>query len=179
MPRFSKTLQSILKDLRSHGGGNLYRDINIYFFNPSFRLLLNYRLGRYFKQTNNSISRLLARRYMYRMVTRRNCQISYEAVIGHNIKFLHPIGIVIGEQVVIEDNVRIWQQVTLGSHGKGGYLSYPVIRKGVKIFAGAKIIGQIEVGENATIGANAVVLKTVPANAVAVGVPAKILKDEV
>ena len=49
----------------------------------------------------------------------------------------------------------------------------------MKIFAGAKVIGGIEVGENASIGANAVVLKTVPANAVAVGVPAKILKDEV
>ena len=179
MPDFSQTLKSIRKDLRSHGGGNLFRDINIYFFNPSFRLLLNYRLGRYFKLTNNSITRLLVRHYMYRMITHRNCQISYEAVIGHNVKFLHPIGVVIGEHVVIKDNVRIWQQVTLGSHGRTGQLLYPVIHPGVKIFAGAKVIGGIEVGENASIGANAVVLKTVPANAVAVGVPAKILKDEV
>ena len=179
MPGFSKTFHSIRNDLRFHGGGSLFRNLNIYLFNPSFRLLLNYRLGRYFRQSNNSFTRLLVRHYMYRMVTHRNCQISYEAVIGNNVKFLHPIGVVIGEHVVIEDNVRIWQQVTLGSHGKKGQNLYPVIHRGVKIFAGAKIIGGIEVGENASIGANAVVLKSVPSNTVAVGVPAKILKDEV
>jgi serine O-acetyltransferase len=113
---------------------------------------------------------------MYRQVTKRGCQLSYEAILGKNIKFMHPLGVVIGENVIIHDNVRIWQQVTLGSHGKKGEtLLYPVVHSGVKIFAGAKVIGGIEIGANSTIGANSVVLQAVPENAIAVGVPAKII----
>ncbi len=177
MSSLSLTWKAIKNDLRAHGGGGLIKNINIYCFNASFRLLLNYRLGRYFKKSSNPLARMLARHYMYRQVTHRNCQVSYEAILGNNIKFMHPLGVVIGENVIVHDHVRIWQQVTLGSHGKKGEkLLYPVIHRGVKIFAGAKVIGGIEVGENASIGANSVVLNQVPANAVAVGIPAKIIE---
>lgn len=167
----------ILSDLRYYGGKSLFAYCITYFFNASFRLMLNYRLGRYFKSANNGIARIIGRRYKYRQETFRNCDISYEAVIGDRVKFMHPIGIVIGENVIIHDNVKIWQQVTLGSHGKKGEgVSYPEIFEGVKIFAGAKIIGGIKVGANSTIGANSVVLHDVPENAVVAGVPAKIIK---
>jgi serine O-acetyltransferase len=176
MSGFSSTWKEIKQDLRTHGGGGLVKNINIYLFNPSFRLLLNYRLGRYFRKTDNFLTRILVRHYMYRQVTKRGCQLSYEAILGKNIKFMHPLGVVIGENVIIHDNVRIWQQVTLGSHGKKGEtLLYPVVHSGVKIFAGAKVIGGIEIGANSTIGANSVVLQAVPENAIAVGVPAKII----
>lgn len=108
------------------------------------------------------------------MITKRGCQISYNASLGNNIKFPHPLGIVIGDGVVIGNNVKIWQQVTLGSLGKGDTLSYPIVRDNVKIYAGAKIIGNIIIDEDAVIGANAVVLCNVPKGKIAVGVPAKI-----
>ncbi len=177
MNSFSSTYRNIQLDLKAHGGGSISKNFNIYLFNPSFRLLLNYRLGRYFRLSNNFVTRFLARRYMYRQVTQRGCQISYAAELGKNIKFMHPLGVVIGENVIVKDNVRIWQQVTLGSHGKKGESNlYPVVESGVKIFAGAKIIGGIVIGRNAQIGANSVVLSDVPDDSVAVGVPAKIIR---
>jgi len=88
----------------------------------------------------------------------------------------HPIGVIIGDGVVIKDNVMIFQQVTLGSHGKRTEeMRYPVIESGVKIYAGAKIIGGVTIGENAIIGANSVVNVDVPAGATAVGIPCKIM----
>lgn len=84
------------------------------------------------------------------------------------------MGVVIGEGVVVEDDVCIYQNVTLGSHGKKGCPSgYPHIHRGAKIFAGAVLIGKIDVGENAIIGANSVVLSDVPPDSIAVGVPYK------
>ncbi|ERM80694.1 hypothetical protein P872_21560 [Rhodonellum psychrophilum GCM71 = DSM 17998] len=87
------------------------------------------------------------------------------------------MGIVIGDKVIIKDNVMIFQQVTFGSHGKKGLIkNYPTIEDGVKIYAGAKIIGGITIGKNAIIGANAVVNIDVPADCVAVGIPCKIIQ---
>lgn len=148
-----------------------------YLNNPSFRVLLNYRLGKYFYYSNNFIFKQIGRYYKLRLLLKRNCEISYNATIGKGIKFAHPIGVVIGDGVVIKDNVTIFQQVTFGSHGKKNKkYAYPVIESGVKIFAGAKIFGGITIGENAIIGANAVINIDVPNNCVAGGVPGKILK---
>ncbi|MBW7452540.1 hypothetical protein K0U00_00605 [Paenibacillus sepulcri] len=109
-----------------------------------------------------------------------HCHISERSKIGRNLKMPHPTGVVIGEDVMIGDNVTIFQQVTLGSHGKPGLSrSYPIIEDHVTIYAGAKIIGNVTIGRNAVIGANAVVTKDVPPNAVAVGVPAKIIEKRV
>jgi serine O-acetyltransferase len=98
------------------------------------------------------------------------------STIGKNIKLPHPLGIVIGAGVVIKDNVTIFQQVTLG--GKGGFhkLDYPIIENNVIIYAGAKILGSVTIGQNSIIGANSVVLSDIPPDSVAVGVPARILK---
>ena len=88
----------------------------------------------------------------------------------------HPIGIVVGDGVIIRDNVKIWHQVTLGSHGKKGEpLAYPIIEDGVKVFAGAKIIGGVIIGENAVIGANSVVNIDVPKSTTAIGIPCKLI----
>jgi len=111
------------------------------------------------------------------MIVKRNCDISYNATIGKNLRLPHPIGIVIGDGVIIKDNVMVFQQVTFGSHGKKNQsLSYPIVENNVKIFAGAKIIGGITIGENAIIGANAVVNIDVPANTKAVGIPCRIIR---
>ncbi|MFN4764649.1 serine O-acetyltransferase [Gillisia sp. Q332] len=168
-------LTEILGDLGNHK--NFFRTFFYkYSFNPSFRLLLNYRIGKYFNSSKYKIFKLIAIRYSIVQLKKRNCQISYNTQIGRNVKFAHPLGIVIGSGVVIKDNVKIWQQVTFGSHGKADMDKlYPVIEKNVKIYSGAKIIGKVRIGENAIIGANAVVLIDVPDNSIAVGIPAKII----
>ncbi|WP_462159036.1 serine O-acetyltransferase [Pseudoalteromonas sp. GB56] len=95
--------------------------------------------------------------------------------VGHGIMFDHATGIVVGETAVIEDNVSILQSVTLGGTGNESGNRHPKIRAGVLIGAGAKVLGNIEVGEGARIGAGSVVLSPVPAHTTAVGVPAKIV----
>lgn len=99
------------------------------------------------------------------------------ARIGKGIMFDHATGIVIGETAVIEDMVSIMQSVTLGGTGKEAGDRHPKVRKGVLIGAGAKILGNIIVGECAKIGAGSVVLKDVPARATVAGVPAQIIGE--
>jgi serine O-acetyltransferase len=105
-----------------------------------------------------------------------SCYLSDKATVGNNIKFPHPVGIVIGDGVFLSDRVTIYQNVTLGAArvGDGVKGLYPKVGKDVVIFAGAKIIGNINIGDGAIIGANAVVTKDVPSYSVAIGIPAKI-----
>ena len=95
------------------------------------------------------------------------------AQIGSGIMLDHATGFVVGETCVIEDNVSILQSVTLGGTGKEQGDRHPKIRRGVLIGAGAKILGNIEIGEGAKIGAGSVVLKPVKAHTTVAGVPAK------
>jgi serine O-acetyltransferase len=97
------------------------------------------------------------------------------AKIGKGIMFDHATGIVIGETAVVEDDVSIMQSVTLGGTGKEAGDRHPKVRKGVLIGAGAKILGNIEIGHCAQIGAGSVVLKEVPPCTTVAGVPAKII----
>lgn len=93
--------------------------------------------------------------------------------MGRGIMFDHATGIVIGETTVIEDNVSIMQQVTLGGTGNEQGDRHPKIRSGVLISAGAKVLGNIVIGEGAKVGAGSVVLADVPAHTTVVGVPAR------
>ena len=95
------------------------------------------------------------------------------AVIGKGVMLDHASGIVIGETSVVEDNVSILQEVTLGGTGKETGDRHPKVRAGVLIGAGAKILGNIEIGQGAKIGAGSVVLKDVLPHTTVAGVPAK------
>ena len=97
------------------------------------------------------------------------------ARIGCGIMLDHATGIVVGETAVVENDVSILQSVTLGGTGKEGGDRHPKIREGVMIGAGAKILGNIEVGRGAKIGAGSVVLHPIPAHTTAAGVPARIV----
>lgn len=99
------------------------------------------------------------------------------ARIGEGIMFDHATGIVIGETAVVENDVSIMQSVTLGGTGKESGDRHPKVRKGVLVGAGAKILGNIEIGPCATVGAGSVVLKSVPARKIVAGVPAQIIGD--
>lgn len=97
------------------------------------------------------------------------------ARIGSGILFDHATSIVIGETAVIEDHVSILHEVTLGGTGKDRGDRHPKVRQGVLIGAGAKILGNVEIGQCARIGAGSVVLEDVPPHMTAAGVPAKIV----
>ena len=97
------------------------------------------------------------------------------ARIGRGIFLDHATGLVVGSTAVIEDNVSMLQNVTLGGTGKERGDRHPKIRHGVLIGAGAKILGNIEVGHCARVAAGSVVLHPVPPNATVAGVPAKVI----
>lgn len=98
------------------------------------------------------------------------------ATIGRRVFIDHGVGVVIGETTVIEDDVLIYQQVTLGGVSTDKGKRHPTIQKGSVIGAGAKVLGNITIGENAKVGANSVVVKNVPSDCTAVGIPARVLK---
>ncbi len=105
-----------------------------------------------------------------------NSKVSYKTEIGKGTKLGYGgIGVVIHQNAKIGANVSIAQQVTIGG-GNSKYPGVPTIGDNVHIHKGAIVFGGITVGDNAEVGANAVVNKPVPANAVVVGVPAKILR---
>ncbi|MDG6093516.1 serine O-acetyltransferase [Acetobacter sp. AN02] len=95
------------------------------------------------------------------------------ARLGQRIMFDHGTGIVIGETTIIEDDVALLQNVTLGGTGKENGDRHPKVRKGALIGTGAKILGNIEIGEGARVGAGAVVLKSVDTYTTVVGNPAR------
>jgi serine O-acetyltransferase len=97
------------------------------------------------------------------------------AKIGRGIFLDHATGLVVGETAVIEDDVSILHGVTLGGTGKENEDRHPKVRHGVMIGAGAKILGNIEVGHCARIAAGSVVVKPVPNNVTVAGVPAKVV----
>jgi serine O-acetyltransferase len=100
------------------------------------------------------------------------------ATIGRRVFIDHGMGVVIGETAVIGDDCTLYHGVTLGGTSWNKGKRHPTLEAGVVIGAGAKVLGPITIGAGAKIGSNAVVVKDVPANATAVGIPARILEEE-
>ena len=98
------------------------------------------------------------------------------ATIGKGLVIDHGTGVVIGETAEIGDNCTLYQGVTLGGTGKDTGKRHPTLGDNVLVGAGAKVLGPFKVGNNSKIAANAVVLKEVPDNCTAVGIPAKVVK---
>jgi serine O-acetyltransferase len=114
-----------------------------------------------------------------RMTDRFAIDIHPAARMGSGIFLDHATGIVIGETAVVGDNVSMLQNVTLGGTGKDTGDRHPKIGNGVLLSAGAKVLGNITVGDNARIGAGSVVLRPIPADATAAGVPARVVRMNV
>lgn len=100
------------------------------------------------------------------------------ATIGRGFFIDHGMGVVIGETTEIGDFVTLFQGVTLGGTGKERGKRHPTLGNHVVVGAGAKILGGIRIGDNVKIGANSVVLKSVPANSTVIGVPGRVIKTE-
>lgn len=97
------------------------------------------------------------------------------AQVGRRLFIDHGMGVVVGETSTIGDDVTLYQGVTLGGTGKEHGKRHPTIGNGVVIGAGAKVLGNILVGDNSRVGAGSVVLRNVPDNSTVVGVPAHIV----
>lgn len=136
------------------------------------------RMHKYFKCKENSSKYikpfyvLLVNHYHKKIYYKYSCDITPSCQLG-NIEFRHPIGIVIGGSAVLNDGVIIHQNVTLGAlrfdKERRGVDCKQVVGKNTIICTGAKILGDIRIGENCIIGANAVVTKNVPDNSIVVG----------
>lgn len=137
-----------------------------------FQALQAYRVAHWMWQQGR---RSLALYIQSRVSTIFQVDIHPAARIGFGVMFDHATGIVVGETCVIENDVSILQSVTLGGTGKESGDRHPKIRKGVMIGAGSKILGNIEVGECARVGAGSVVLSAVPPHTTVVGVPATVV----
>lgn len=146
--------------------------IDLVFNYPGIWALINYRIANFFYNKNfKSIARMISG--ITRIITA--VDIHPGAKIGRRVFFDHATGIVIGETTIIGNDVLIYQGVTLGGVSTAKGKRHPNIEDGVVIGGGAKVLGNITIGENSKIGANSVVVKDIPANCTAVGIPARVI----
>ncbi len=147
--------------------------IELFFNYPGVWALVNYRLANYLYLKN---LRVIARMIMgiTQMIT--NLDIHPAATIGRRVFFDHAFGVVVGETAIIGDDVLIYQGVTLGGVSLArGVKRHPTILSGAVIGAGAKVLGNITIGHNCRIGSNSVVVRNVPDDSTAVGIPARVI----
>lgn len=140
---------------------------------PGFHALVFYRAAHFFYQKRRFfIARLISQ--WGRGFT--GIEIHPGATIGSGLFIDHGSGVVIGETAEIGNNVTLYHGVTLGGTGKDQGKRHPTVCDDVLIGAGCKVLGPVVIGENSRIGANSVVLIDVPANATAIGIPARVVR---
>jgi serine O-acetyltransferase len=122
--------------------------------------------------------KLPARALSQLVKTTTGIEIHPGATIGKGLFIDHGTGVVIGETAEIGDNCTIYQGVTLGGTGKHCGKRHPTLGDDVMVGAGAKVLGPFRVGDHAKIAAGAVVLNEIPANATAVGIPARVVRKD-
>jgi len=146
--------------------------IDVFFCYPGVWAVVNYRFANFFFRHG---WKRLARAISGVSKFLTSVDIHPGATIGHQLFIDHATGVVIGETAEIGDRVLIYQCVTLGGVSLDKGKRHPTLEDGVVVGAGAKVLGNITIGENSKIGANSVVVKNVPANSTAVGIPARII----
>ncbi|QNK39224.1 serine O-acetyltransferase [Caproicibacter fermentans] len=147
--------------------------LEVFFLYSGFKAVRSYRIAHWFYERNHKfIARYLSQRSRHKT----GIEIHPGAKIGKGLFIDHGMGVVIGETSEIGDYCTLYQGVTLGGTGKDHGKRHPTLGSNVLVGAGAKILGPFHVGDNARVAAGAVVLEEVPANATAVGVPARIVR---
>lgn len=169
---FFKEIDSIIE--RDPAAGSR---LGVIFLYPSFHVMFFYKIGNIFWRYN---LKFLARLIMHFARIFTGIEIHPAAKIGSNFFMDHGLGIVIGETTEIGENVTIYQGVTLGgimpsveSDLQRNQKRHPTVGNNVIIGSGAQILGAINIGDDARIGANSVVSRDVPANVTVAGVPAR------
>lgn len=165
-------IKDIIEDLKTHREGLLAQ---------GFWALLVYRLSAPRKHVKSKIFRIpyfIVNRIMQKFIeVTCGIHLPESTVIGRRLNIEHFGGIIVHGHCVIGDDVTIRQGVTLGNKGAGNLAGAPRIGNRVDIGAGAKIIGNVTIGDDVRIGANAVVLTDIPSHSLAIGVPARIVPD--
>lgn len=167
-------------DLYRYTGGTSTKSYLRYLFlSVGFRFTFWLRLAGYLRNARPAavmkplhfLSRLVLRHYGYKF----GFQIGDRIQLGSGFLIYHFGGIVLNERVIIGKNCDIAHDVTIGMGGRGNASGTPIIGDNVFLGPGCKVFGPIRIGHNVAIGANAVVTKDVPDNAVVAGIPAKII----
>jgi len=170
------TLWSLIKEDFSIPKKNdpaLQSQLELVFNYPGVWAIVNYRIANnLYMKGYKRISRLISG--LSQFLT--NTDIHPAATIGRRVFIDHGFGVVIGETTIIENDVLIYQGVTLGGVSLNQGKRHPTIQSNTVIGSGAKVLGNITIGENCKIGANSVVVKDVPCNSTAVGIPARIIR---
>ena len=146
--------------------------IEVFLLYPFIHALIHYRIAHLlYKKKLFFLARLISQ--TSRFFT--GIEIHPGATIGKGLFIDHGMGVVIGETAEVGDNVTLYHGVTLGGTGKDTGKRHPTVGNNVIIGSGAKVLGPILIGDGVKVGANSVVLKDIPANCTAVGIPAKII----
>lgn len=145
----------------------------VYFLYSGFKAIRAYRKANWCYRHN---LKFLARWISQHSRHKTGIEIHPGATIGKGLFIDHGMGVVIGETTIIGDNCTIYQNVTLGGTGKDHGKRHPTLGNDVLVGSGAKVLGPINIGNNARIAAGAVVLNDVPDNSTAVGIPAKVVR---
>lgn len=149
--------------------------LEIFFLYPGFRAVRMYRRA-HWCYTHKLF--FLARLISQRCVHKTNIEIHPGATIGRRFAIDHGTGVVIGETAVIGDDCLLYQGVTLGGTGKDHGKRHPTLGNNVMVGAGAKVLGPFTVGDNSNVAAGSIVLSEIPPNCTAVGIPARIVKQD-
>ena len=147
--------------------------LEVFLLYPGVHAIIYHRMANWLYRHN---LRFLARAVSQWSRCWTGVEIHPGATIGHRLVIDHGMGIVIGETAEIGDDCLIYQGVTLGGTGKDSGKRHPTIGNNVLIGSGAKVLGPFKVGDNARIASGAVVLREVPPNCTAVGVPAHVAR---
>lgn len=170
-PLIGEAAEADLQALRERDPACKSYVIGLLFF-KGYQAVQSYRIAHWlWRQGREGFAFMLNNRISERFAV----DIHPAARIGKSILLDHGTGLVVGETAVIDDHVSLLQEVTLGGTGKESGDRHPKIRRGVLISAGAKILGNIVVGEGAKVGAGSVVLRDVPPHCTVVGVPARVV----
>lgn len=150
----------------------IHSRIELFFNYPGVWAVATYRIAnRLYKANWKRSARVIMG--LNQIIT--NIDIHPAATIGNRVFIDHGTGVVIGETTIIEDDVLIYQGVTLGGVNLTAGKRHPTIKRGVVIGAGAKVLGNITIGEYSKVGANSVVVKEVPKHSTAIGIPARVV----
>ena len=148
--------------------------LEVFLTYAGFQALLAHRVAhRLWKLRLRLVGRLVSQ--VARWVT--GVEIHPSASIGHGFFIDHGMGVVIGETAEIGDYVTLFQGVTLGGTGKEKGKRHPTLGNHVVVGSGAKVLGNIRIGDSVKIGANSVVLRSVPSNSTVTGIPGRIVKS--
>lgn len=146
--------------------------------NRGFRAVVFYRIGRYFRVHGHKLLANFTERLIRRLCF---CEISTTADIEAGFSIFHPFGLVVGTDVRAGRNLTLSMDVVLGGNlnkRREDGSSKPIIGNNVNIAAGSKVVGPVEIGNNCLVGANSVVISSVPHDCVVAGVPARIIRRQ-